>query len=224
MLVRTWNVFHGNTYPPQRRAFLREMIELVTARRAGRRLPPGAPALGAPAPRALERHARGERRRAAVAASRAHGSAAGSRRSITVFCAPRSRARRDAILARAPFVEPRVGASSARVGAAAGRARDPARRTASSSRTATRRRRRDQLAARRRLRRRRGARRPRRRLQPRRRALRPRTGFSEPLAGSIDQILVRGLPAAAARRVARRPAPRRQPLLSDHAPVELTVG
>jgi endonuclease/exonuclease/phosphatase family metal-dependent hydrolase len=31
MLVRTWNLFHGNTHPPQRRAFLREMIELVTA-------------------------------------------------------------------------------------------------------------------------------------------------------------------------------------------------
>jgi endonuclease/exonuclease/phosphatase family metal-dependent hydrolase len=30
MVVRTWNVFHGNTHPPQRRAFLREMIELVT--------------------------------------------------------------------------------------------------------------------------------------------------------------------------------------------------
>ena len=33
MLVRTWNVFHGNSHPPQRRAFLREMIELVTADR-----------------------------------------------------------------------------------------------------------------------------------------------------------------------------------------------
>lgn len=31
MLVRTWNVFHGNTQPPQRRAFLREMVQLVTA-------------------------------------------------------------------------------------------------------------------------------------------------------------------------------------------------
>ncbi|HZR95842.1 MAG TPA: endonuclease/exonuclease/phosphatase family protein [Gaiellaceae bacterium] len=31
MLVRTWNLFHGNTQPPQRRAFLREMVELVTA-------------------------------------------------------------------------------------------------------------------------------------------------------------------------------------------------
>lgn len=33
MLVRTWNLFHGNTHPPQRRAFLREMVELVTADR-----------------------------------------------------------------------------------------------------------------------------------------------------------------------------------------------
>jgi endonuclease/exonuclease/phosphatase family metal-dependent hydrolase len=30
VLVRTWNLFHGNTHPPQRRAFLRQMIELVT--------------------------------------------------------------------------------------------------------------------------------------------------------------------------------------------------
>jgi endonuclease/exonuclease/phosphatase family metal-dependent hydrolase len=30
VLVRTWNLFHGNTLPPQRRAFLREMVELVT--------------------------------------------------------------------------------------------------------------------------------------------------------------------------------------------------
>jgi endonuclease/exonuclease/phosphatase family metal-dependent hydrolase len=49
-------------------------------------------------------------------------------------------------------------------------------------------------------------------------------GFSLPLPGSIDQILVRGLPSSAPvrwpderRRVAGR-------LLSDHAPVELTVG
>jgi endonuclease/exonuclease/phosphatase family metal-dependent hydrolase len=31
LLVRTWNLFHGNTVPPGRRAFLREMVELVTA-------------------------------------------------------------------------------------------------------------------------------------------------------------------------------------------------
>jgi endonuclease/exonuclease/phosphatase family metal-dependent hydrolase len=31
MLVRTWNLFHGNTMPPGRRAYLREMVELATA-------------------------------------------------------------------------------------------------------------------------------------------------------------------------------------------------
>ncbi len=31
LLVRTWNLFHGNALPPERRAYLREMIELVTA-------------------------------------------------------------------------------------------------------------------------------------------------------------------------------------------------
>ena len=30
MLVRSWNLFHGNASPPQRRAFLREMVQLVT--------------------------------------------------------------------------------------------------------------------------------------------------------------------------------------------------
>jgi endonuclease/exonuclease/phosphatase family metal-dependent hydrolase len=30
MLVRTWNLFHGNASPPGRRAYLRQMIELVT--------------------------------------------------------------------------------------------------------------------------------------------------------------------------------------------------
>jgi len=31
LLVRTWNVFHGNAVPPERRAYLRRMVELVTA-------------------------------------------------------------------------------------------------------------------------------------------------------------------------------------------------
>jgi endonuclease/exonuclease/phosphatase family metal-dependent hydrolase len=31
MVVRTWNLFHGKPSPPGRRAFLRQMIELVTA-------------------------------------------------------------------------------------------------------------------------------------------------------------------------------------------------
>jgi endonuclease/exonuclease/phosphatase family metal-dependent hydrolase len=30
VLVRTWNLFHGNTQPPQQRAFLRDMVELAT--------------------------------------------------------------------------------------------------------------------------------------------------------------------------------------------------
>ena len=30
LLVRTWNLFHGNAAPPERHAFLREMIEVVT--------------------------------------------------------------------------------------------------------------------------------------------------------------------------------------------------
>ena len=28
MIVRTWNLFHGNTNPPGRKAYLREMVEL----------------------------------------------------------------------------------------------------------------------------------------------------------------------------------------------------
>jgi endonuclease/exonuclease/phosphatase family metal-dependent hydrolase len=31
ILVRTWNVFHGNAYPSERKAFLRDAIELVCA-------------------------------------------------------------------------------------------------------------------------------------------------------------------------------------------------
>ncbi len=33
MIVRTWNLFHGNTSPPGRRAYLRKMVELITADR-----------------------------------------------------------------------------------------------------------------------------------------------------------------------------------------------
>jgi endonuclease/exonuclease/phosphatase family metal-dependent hydrolase len=29
MLVRTWNLFHGNAAPPQRRGFLREMVQMI---------------------------------------------------------------------------------------------------------------------------------------------------------------------------------------------------
>jgi endonuclease/exonuclease/phosphatase family metal-dependent hydrolase len=35
ILVRTWNLFHGNTMPPERRGYLREMVELATADEPG---------------------------------------------------------------------------------------------------------------------------------------------------------------------------------------------
>ena len=31
MLIRTWNLFHGNTAPPGRKAYLRKMVELISA-------------------------------------------------------------------------------------------------------------------------------------------------------------------------------------------------
>jgi endonuclease/exonuclease/phosphatase family metal-dependent hydrolase len=31
LLVRTWNLFHGNAHPPERRAYLEEMVRLATA-------------------------------------------------------------------------------------------------------------------------------------------------------------------------------------------------
>jgi len=30
LLVRTWNVFHGNASPPERRSFLKEIVQLAT--------------------------------------------------------------------------------------------------------------------------------------------------------------------------------------------------
>ena len=49
-------------------------------------------------------------------------------------------------------------------------------------------------------------------------------GFSAPLAGSIDQILVRGLPATPPVAWPEERRRRGGRLLSDHAPVELHVG
>lgn len=31
LVIRTWNLFHGNAKPPERHAFLRQMVELITA-------------------------------------------------------------------------------------------------------------------------------------------------------------------------------------------------
>ncbi|HUK45552.1 MAG TPA: endonuclease/exonuclease/phosphatase family protein [Gaiellaceae bacterium] len=33
MVVRTWNLFHGNSFPSSRKGYLREMVELITADR-----------------------------------------------------------------------------------------------------------------------------------------------------------------------------------------------
>src|SRR5262245_46364798 len=35
MVIRAWNLFHGNTFPPGRKAYVREMVELVSADRPG---------------------------------------------------------------------------------------------------------------------------------------------------------------------------------------------
>jgi endonuclease/exonuclease/phosphatase family metal-dependent hydrolase len=35
ILVRTWNLFHGNALPPERRGYLREMVELAAADEPG---------------------------------------------------------------------------------------------------------------------------------------------------------------------------------------------
>ena len=47
MLVRSWNLFHGNTLPPERRSHLEQMIRLAAADRPDVALPPGGAALGA---------------------------------------------------------------------------------------------------------------------------------------------------------------------------------
>ncbi len=69
VLVRTWNVFHGNTVPPGRRAHLREMIELDRGRLARRGVPAGGSAVGVRLARRLERHEGDRRPRQAAARS-----------------------------------------------------------------------------------------------------------------------------------------------------------
>ena len=49
-------------------------------------------------------------------------------------------------------------------------------------------------------------------------------GYSEPIAGSIDQVLVRGLPSTSPQRWPEQRRVVRGRLLSDHAPVEIRVA
>jgi endonuclease/exonuclease/phosphatase family metal-dependent hydrolase len=217
MLVRTWNVFHGNTYPPQRRAFLREMIELVT-----RDAPDIVCLQELPlwSLRHLERWS-GMRAASVIARrSRVESARLGGWLTSVNHGLLRSAftGEGDAILARAPFVE-RGSAVVSSVGLRRlvhairledgvvvanchTRGEDQLERVA------------DFIGDEERV-----------VLGGDLNLVPPYDleGFSEPLAGSIDQIIVRGL---AAGRPFAWPDDRRRfgnRLLSDHAPVELTV-
>jgi endonuclease/exonuclease/phosphatase family metal-dependent hydrolase len=229
LLVRTWNLFHGNAVPPERRAFLREMVELVTADR------PAIVCLQEVPVWALKHLGgwSGMTAAGAVAARPRLGSAELGRRLTDLHHG----LLRSALTgqANAILVDGRVEDERTLVVSASGERRvcqtlrfgdlvvgnfhvtggPPAE--AQLARVA-------ELAA--------GlgervvlagdANFP-----PREGgayALLAERGFSQPLPGSIDQIVVRGLPATAP---AAWPAERRRAgglLLSDHAPVELTIG
>jgi endonuclease/exonuclease/phosphatase family metal-dependent hydrolase len=229
LVVRTWNVFHGNAVPPERRAFLREMVELVTADR------PAIVCLQEVPVWAIGQLAgwSGMTVAAAVAARPRLRSAQLGRRITDIdhgLFRSAFTGQANAILADRPLGDERnvvVSTSGERRVCQAVRVHDlvvcNVHVTAGDEAE-------PQLArvvelvdtlgervvlagdA---------------NLSPGEvgfyASLRER-GFSQPLAGSIDQIVVRGVPATAPvawpeerRRVGRR-------LLSDHAPVELTVG
>ncbi len=220
LLVRTWNLFHGNAVPPERRAYLRQMIELVTADDpdvvclqevpvwALRRLESwsGMHAIGAVGAQPLVHSADLGR----WVTELHHGilRSAVTGEALATLVARRhavAEERRDPVgpnrvllgvqLDGGPF----VGNFHVTGGAVA---EEQFRRVLDLARGE-----RVVLAGD-------------MNLRPPYRA----EGYSEPLANSIDQILVRGLPATAP---VAWPTERRQVdgrLLSDHAPVEATVG
>jgi endonuclease/exonuclease/phosphatase family metal-dependent hydrolase len=221
VLVRTWNVFHGNVHPPERRAFLRKMVELVTADEPDVVCLQEVPVW---ALRHLERWS-GMRAFAAVARRPRVGSAELGRWITELHHG----LLRSAVTgeAGAILVAPRFAVDGAVTRVVSGRA--GLRRIAHGVRLdgsvfvanfhitgdEEQLRRVAELAA------------------PHERAvlagdanIRSASvpGYSAPLAGSIDQILVRGLdatPPAAWPEERRRVDGR---VLSDHAPVELRVG
>ena len=197
MLIRTWNVFHGNAVPPERRAFLAEMVRLASADDPDVLCLQEVPAWALPrlgdwsGMRALGLHrqvrlAWAKERRVCHAVRIEAGG-----RFVTVAnlhaSSVRDRRCQDAELLRAAvfaeaFAEPDdvlvlAGDFNTVIG---------------ESTTL------DQLAT-------------------------PSWGFSEPIRG-LDQILVRGAPAS---RPERWPEERRRVdgrLLSDHAPIETRIG
>jgi endonuclease/exonuclease/phosphatase family metal-dependent hydrolase len=231
ILVRTWNLFHGNAAPPERRGFLRQMVELVTADKPGIVCLQEVPVW---ALRHLEAWS-GMRAFGAIAASPRGSAELGHwltelhhgllRSALTgqanaVLVTRQLEAADEATVVISESGERRV-CQVVLVGgigvtgnfhATGGPAADEQFRRAVDAVAGA-----DEraiVAGDANLRPGEG------RMYERLRTL----GFSEPLAGSIDQILVRGLPStppvawpAERRRVDGR-------LLSDHAPVELTVG
>lgn len=220
MLVRSWNLFHGNAVPPERRAYLREMVELVTADDPDvvclQEVPvwalgrlegwSGMRAVGGVGAEPLLRSAELGRRVTDLHHGILRSAVTGEALAVLV-------ARRHAVIDERCD---RVGPNRVLVGVeleggpfvgnfhvTGGSVADEQFRRIVE-------------------------------LVPEGRVvlagdvnLRPPydlEGFSEPLAGSIDQILVRGLPATPP---VAWPAERRRmrgKLLSDHAPVEVTVG
>ena len=219
LLVRTWNLFHGNAVPPERRAFLREMVELVAVD------DPDVVCLQEVPVWALGRLAgwSGMYAVGAVGAAPLLGSAALGRlvteahhgllrsavtgEGLAILVAPRHTVvseTREPVGPRRTLLGvqleggPFVGDFHVTGGAAA---EDQLRTVL-------------ELA-------------PEVAVLAGDANLRPpydAAGWSEPLVGSIDQVLVRGLPSSgiAAWPVERRRVDGR--LLSDHAPVEMMVG
>jgi endonuclease/exonuclease/phosphatase family metal-dependent hydrolase len=229
LLVRTWNLFHGNTVPPGRRAYLREMIELATADRPSilclQEVPvwalaslarwSGMTAFGAVAARPRLRSAELGRWLTELNHGLLRSAFTGQANAILVD----RRAREERTVVVSSGGERRV-CQTVRVddlvvanlhvtpGTAAESQLERALEAVEDEECPV-------IVA--------GD----ANLRPGETEIYTRLlaeGFSEPLAGSIDQILVRGVPATAP---AAWPQERRRivgRLLSDHAPVELTVG
>lgn len=229
LLVRTWNVFHGNAVPPGRKAYLREMVQLVSADDPAvvclQEVPPwafpklegwsGMQAVTAVAASPLLLSVRLGRWLTALHHGILRSAVTGE--GLAILVAPRHRIGRQRSLVtglRRVVLGVRVD-DDLFVGnfhATGGQAADEQfRRVADLTQSEA-----DEQV-----------------VLAGDVNLRPgeghtydllrRHGFSEPLPGSIDQILVRGRPASAPvawpeerRRFGRR-------LLSDHAPVEVVV-